>query len=187
MNASRRLLVFVMDSFAALPKEGHKPEAEHVERYHSRGDQSDQPEDPVSVSLVRECLPENLILREKSAKWWKSCDGERSNRHHPECPRNQLSQSSHVAHVLLAAERVNHRSCCEKEQGFEKRMRHKVENARRERGHTAGHKHVAKLRDRGVCEDALNIVLHQADAGGEDSSQRSDNCNHAQRFRRAQK
>src|SRR5205814_9048790 len=101
MNASRRLLVFVMDCFAALPKEGHKPEAEHVERCHSRGDQSEQPEDAVSVTLVRECLPENLILREKSAKLWKSCDVERSNHHHLESPRTQLSQPSHAAPLLL--------------------------------------------------------------------------------------
>src|SRR5215468_146118 len=108
MNASRRLLMLVMDCFSAFAEEGHKPEAKHIEGCHSGGDQSDQPENPASVSLVGECLPEDLVLGEESAERWESCDGERGNRHHPERPRNQLSQSAHVAHILFAAERVNH-------------------------------------------------------------------------------
>src|SRR5689334_12553166 len=147
MNATCRLLVFVMNCFSALAEEGHEPEAKHIEGCHSSGDPSDQPEDPASVSLVGESLPENLVLGEESAERWESSDGKRSNRHHPECPRNQLAQSAHVAHVLLAAEGVNHRSCCEKEQGFEERMCHKMENTGRKCGYAAGHEHVAKLRD----------------------------------------
>jgi len=51
------------------------------------------------------------------------------------------------ADFLLAADRVDHRSCSQKQQSLEESMRHQMENSRRERSRAARHEHVAKLRD----------------------------------------
>ena len=56
----------------------------------------------------------------------------------------------------------------EEEQRFEERMREQVEDAGGIGSNSAGHEHISKLRDGGVREDTLDVVLHHADGRGED-------------------
>ncbi len=74
-----------------------------------------------------------------------------------------------IAHILLAAQRVDHRPGREEEQRLEERMRHQVEDRRRVRRDAASQEHVAKLRDGRVCQHALDVVLHHADASPQTS------------------
>src|SRR5207248_5271772 len=56
-----------------------------------------------------------------------------------------------------------------------------MEDARGIGPNTAGQEHIAELRDSRIRENPLDIVLHHADAGGEDRRGRSDDGNHPKR------
>ncbi len=68
-----------------------------------------------------------------------------------------------------------------KKQRLEEGVRHQVEDGGGVCGDSAAKEHVAKLRDGGVGEDALDVVLHQPMSGGEEGSGRSDDGDHAER------
>ena len=93
-------------------------------------------------------------------------------------------QVAHVAHVLLAAHGVNHRAGAEEQQGLEEGVGEDVEHARSECADAERQEHVSQLRDRGVGQHALDIVLHQADRGGENRGERADDGDRLHRRRR---
>src|SRR5215469_2021637 len=128
---------------AIIAKESHEPEPEHIERSDEGGRHSDK---PVSrICLISTC--QNFILAEESCEWWKACDRESRGRHGHESRWDVLPQPTHLAHVLLAADGVNHRARREKQESLEERVRHQVEDSGRVRCHTACHEHVTQLRD----------------------------------------
>jgi hypothetical protein len=69
--------------------------------------------------------------------------------------------------------RMDNRSGGEEEQCFEEGMGHEVEDAGRVRADAAGQKHVAELRDSGVGEDALDIVLDERNRGSHECGERA--------------
>ena len=139
------------------------------------------------MGLVGKCLPQDLVFREEATQWKESRDGKRADRHHPECPRDELPQAAHVAYVLFAAERVNHRTCCKEEQCLKEGVSHEVKDACRERCHSASHEHVAELRNGRVGKNTFDVVLNQANTGCEDRSQRTDDRNYAHGYGSMQK
>ena len=72
-------------------------------------------------------------------------------------------QAAHVAHVLLVMHRDDHRARAEEQQRLEERMRHQVIDAARIRRNAERDGHVAELRQRRIRDDALDVVLHDAD------------------------
>src|SRR6185503_460024 len=104
MRVMRSMLGVWRSRSTIVSKESHEPQPEHVEGGDKGGNQSYQPVHP--VRFVRP--PQYFVLAEKACQGWNSGDGKRSHRHRPECPRNLLAQAPHFAHVLLAADRVNH-------------------------------------------------------------------------------
>ena len=62
-----------------------------------------------------------------------------------------------------------------------------MEDGRRVGCDAAAQEHVAKLRDGGVGQHALDVVLHQADGGGKEGGGRADDGDHAEREGRAVK
>jgi hypothetical protein len=89
-----------------------------------------------------------------------------------------------MAHVLLAAHRVDHAAGREKEQRLEKSVRHQVENAGGKRADAHRQKHIAKLTDRGIGKHALDVGLHQADGSGEQCGGAADDRDNQHRRRR---
>ena len=85
-----------------------------------------------------------------------------------------LLQPAHVADVLLAVQRVNHRARAEEQAGLEERVRVEMEDAGAERADAHRQEHVAELRHRRIREHALDVVLHQADGAGEERRGRAD-------------
>ena len=162
-------------------------QAEHVKRSHQRRRVADIPKETVGTTLARPCLPENCVLREKSGERKNSGNRQRGDEHGAMGDGNAMAQVAHVAHVLLAAHGVDHRTCAQKEQRFEKRMREDVEDAGGECSHAEREKHVAELRDGRVRQHALDVVLHQADRRGENCGQSADDRNRLHRSRREYK
>ena len=76
--------------------------------------------------------------------------------------------------VLLLMAAVNHRAGAEEQQRLEERVRDEMEHAHRHAADAQAHHHVAELRNGGVSEDALDVVLRDGDGGGEDRGDRAD-------------
>jgi hypothetical protein len=57
----------------------------------------------------------------------------------------------------------DHGARAKEEQGLEERVRHQVEDRHRVRGNAERDRHVAQLRQRRVCDDALDVVLDDAE------------------------
>src|SRR5215475_10956929 len=89
-----------------LAEEGHVDLAEHVEDGHRGADQQKAPHHRVTVC---ERLPDDFVLGHKArerryARERQGCDYERR-----EGDRHVMTQTTHLAHVLFAAHRVNDR------------------------------------------------------------------------------
>src|SRR5580765_3425487 len=106
------MTVLRTNSSAILPKERHEQQPEHVERGDERGNEADQPENPVRFV----CLPQNFILAEESGKWRNPSDRNGCDGHRRESPRDVLSQAAHLTHVLPTTDRMDHRTSSKEQQ-----------------------------------------------------------------------
>ena len=68
----------------------------------------------------------------------------------------------------------------EEEERLEEGVGHEVEDGGGVGGDSAGEEHVAELGDGGVGEDALDVVLDHADAGGEEGGGGADDGDDAE-------
>ena len=85
----------------------------------------------------------------------------------------QAPQAAHAEHVV-GAEHVDHRAGAEEEQRLEDAVDHQVHEAGLGRGRAGGGHHVAELRDGGVGEHALDVVLHARHARGQQRGEGAD-------------
>ena len=118
--------------------------------------------------------PRIASFEKKPARPGNARDRERRDEHREERVRDELPEAPHLRHVLLARESVDDGAGAEEEAGLEPRVREDVEHARRERENAAAEEHVAELRDRGVREDLLDVVLGEAHRRGEESGRAPD-------------
>ena len=115
---------------------------------------------------------QNLVLAEEAG------EGEDAGERQPADGKGQVGdrqpvpQASEPAHVDDVAHRVHHAAGGQEEQGLEERVREQVEH----RGHHGklrhiaharpqAHEHIAKLADRRVRHDPLEVILRQGDRG----------------------
>ena len=124
-------------------------------------------------------------FEKKPAKGEEAGDGEDGRGHGPEGDGEFLAQAAHLAHVLLAAEGVNDGAGGEEEQRLEEGVGDEVEDGGGVGRDAAAEEHVAELRDGGVGEHALDVVLDQGDGGGEEGSGCADDGDDAEREGRA--
>ncbi len=124
-------------------------------------------------------------MEKKPAKGGNPAMAKTADGHGPEGDGKFLAQAAHLAHVLLAAHGVNDGAGGKEEQGLEECVRDEMEDGRRVGGDAAGEEHVAELRDGGVGEHALDVVLDEADGGGEESRGGADDGDHGEREGRA--
>jgi hypothetical protein len=94
-----------------------------------------------------------------------------------------VTQAAHFAHILLAAQCVDDRARAQEEQGFEIGVSYQMQHPGAVVLRPLGHKHVAKLADGRIGQDALNIKLHNGDGGREDGGQAAQYGNDQQRGR----
>src|SRR5207247_2461003 len=91
---------------AALTVKRHEDLAEHVECRQTSTEQADGPQEWAPVR-TRIRLPEDLVLREESGGGWDASDGNGRDQEGPKRERHGVFQTAHLAHVLLAAHRMN--------------------------------------------------------------------------------
>ena len=178
-------MVFSVLVEALGAEEGLEPEAEHVEGGHACGDEADEPEELAERIGRDESAEEDLVLGEETGQRRDARDGEDAHRHGPEGDGDALAEAAHFAHVLLAGERMDDGAGGEEEQRLEEGVGHQVEDSGGVGAYSAGKEHVAELGDGGVGEDALDIVLDEADAGREDGRGRADDGDYAEGVRGA--
>ena len=85
-------------------------------------------------------------------------------------PLHAAAQAAHLPDVLLVVQRVDDRAGAKEEQRLEKRVREQMKHGRAGRRQADRHDHVAQLRERGVGEDALDVVLLRGHQRGEERS-----------------
>src|SRR5438874_13549024 len=92
---------------AWLAVKGHPESTRHVEGREDRGDDPDRIKQKVAVDESR---AENLVLRPEARERRERREGAACDQHRPEGHRRLPRQPTHLAHVLLTAEPVDHRA-----------------------------------------------------------------------------
>ena len=85
-----------------------------------------------------------------------------------------FAQAAHAADVLLFVAAVDDRARAQEEQRFEERVGDEVEHADGDAADAEADHHVAELRDGGVGEDALDVVLRDGDECAEEGGDGAD-------------
>ena len=133
---------------------------------------------------LAERFVQNLVLAEEAGETRYAGNRKRSDEERPVRDGQVALESAHVADVLLAVHRVNHGARSQEQQRLEERVGIEVEDTCAEGTHAHREEHQAELRDRGIRQDALDVVLDQADRARHQRRQRPDDRNDQHRLRR---
>src|SRR6266851_4383732 len=104
---------------AVVPEERHEQQTEHVKRSDERRQQAERPDYLARTLGIG--APQDFVFTHEARKRRNTGNGNSSAEHRPEGPRNLFAEAAHLAHVLFAAEGVDHRAGTKKEQSFEER------------------------------------------------------------------
>ena len=100
--------------------------------------------------------------------------GQPSNRH-------VFFQIAHVAHVLVVVHTDNGATRRQEQQGFKEGVGHDVEHRHGIGGRTQSHGHITQLRQGGIRNHALDVVLNHAQETHKQGGNRADHHNDRQR------
>src|SRR6516225_5270495 len=107
--------MLLLVSPAELAEESHVDLAEHVE---SR-DTSARPEyDPDQRMPILERVPDDFVFRHEAGERWNSANRQSRRHKRPEGDRQLLAQTTHLAHILLAAQRMDYRAGTQEQAGL---------------------------------------------------------------------
>ena len=82
-------------------------------------------------------------------------------------------KAAHLAHVLLAGHGVDDGTGAEEQQRLEEGVGEEMEDGDAIGAQPQSHEHVAELRTGRIGDDALDVVLHEADGCGEEGGNRT--------------
>src|SRR6476660_1032369 len=128
MAVTMRMIVMCVRCFRIAPilaRKCHVHQAEHVKGGEEGSNDSNQPVCPTCLISP----PNNFVFAEKACQWRNSSDGAGGDQHRCPGPGNFSPEPAHLAHVLFAADGMNHRPGCEEEQAFKEGMGHQVKDA----------------------------------------------------------
>ena len=175
---------------APMAEEGHEDEPPGIEGSEGGGD-VDAPERVVRAETMRgEGGLDDRVLRHvagKAERGERNADAgqrQRADDHHPEGDGNLGPKSAHPSHVLLVMHRGDDRARAEEQKRLEEGVGEEMEHAEAIAADAKADEHVAELRTGRIGDDALDVVLHQTDGGGEKGRGRADDENGAERGRR---
>ena len=101
-------MIFNLWIDSAFTKEGHKNQTEHVKGGETGSYCTCTPQYEIEIAMegVRKCLPEDFILREKAGEGENTCYSKGRDKEGNKRDRHDLSQSTHVAHILRVIMKV---------------------------------------------------------------------------------
>ena len=176
--------VDVLDVEARLAGEGEEDEPEHVEGGEEGGDQRDDRQHLPDHRIPGDPGAEDdRILRPESGEWDDAGIREGGDEEGPESDWHVLAQAAHFLDVLLLVHAVDDGAGTEEEECLEEGVRHQVEDGRDPGTDAEREGHVAELGERGVGDDALDVVLHHADGGGHEGGEGADDGDHGEGIR----
>ena len=158
-----------------LAEEDQEDQPEHVERGQERGRQQrrSRPSLPIAESLIQ--APTMISsFDQKPASGTNPALAGRADQERPEGERHVLAQPAHVLDVLLFVHAVDDRAGAEEEEALEEGVRHQVEDRGDPGPGPDRGGHVAKLREGGVGDDALDVVLGEGDRRGHEGGEGAD-------------
>ena len=117
---------------------------------------------------------EDFILAPKAGKEGDAAECQHAGAVGVEGDAHVFFQAAHVADVLLAGAAVDDRACAQEQQRFEKRVGDEMEHADGGAADSEADHHVAELRNGGVGEDALDVVLSDGDERAEEGGDGAD-------------
>ena len=138
-------------------------------------------------------IRQDFILRpEASGDERETGEGKAADQECPEGDRHLLAQTAHVEHILRVdfviagvqhamLHAVNDRAGAKEEQRLEEGVCDQVEDRRDIRADAQRGDHEAKLRDGGVGQHALDVVLRHGNGRGEEGRERADERHHGHR------
>jgi hypothetical protein len=124
---------------------------------------------------------DDRVLRVEAGEERRADQRQRADQRRDPRDRHVLLQAAHVADVLVVVHADDHGAGGEEEQRLEERVRHQVEHRDRVRRGAERDRHVAELRQRRVGDDALDVVLDDAEKAHEERRDRADDEDHRQR------
>ncbi len=166
---------------AWLAVEGHEHQARDVESGHERRHDTEHPGIAADCRTRRPIRLENGVFGIVAGKQRDAAQRQRADPHRAVGPRQLAPQTTHSAHVLLAADRVNDRSGAEEQQPLEEGVAEQVENRGSVGGDGGSGEHVAELAAGRPGDDALDVVLGHPDARGEYRGGRPDDADNGNR------
>src|SRR5215469_6667818 len=102
-----RRSVFIPGFTAIVAGKGHEEKPEHIERSDESCNDADEPVDPAPmIAGVR--LPQYFVFAPKAREWRDASDSQRRDAHGRGGDGYIRPKPAHLAHVLLAADCVNH-------------------------------------------------------------------------------
>src|SRR5437660_12876138 len=88
-------------------REGHENQPEHIERGQPRGDPGDAPQCPMPV-WMDERLEQDFVLAYEPGQGRDAGNGQCGGEERPRSDGDLAPQAAHLAHVLLARQRMNY-------------------------------------------------------------------------------
>ena len=131
------------------------------------------------VLFVRE--QQNPVLAPEPAQRRHTAQREHADEKCPKCNRRLAPQPAHLPNILLVMHRHDDAARAEKQQRLEKRVRRQVEGRLFGSAQPHRHHHVTELRERGIREDAFDVVLRN---GNHRRHHRRDAANPRNNFQR---
>ena len=180
MDVMQRLVIG-----ARRPMEGHEQQAPSVKTRAARR-QGAEPEAEMADGGARAPggLEDHVLgieAREsEDARDPDAAQGQAAGPHQDVGDGDHAPQPAHLAHVLLARHGMDDAAGAEEQQRFEEGMGEEVEDGRPIGGDSGGQEHVAQLTAGRIGDDALDVVLDEADGRREEAGEGADDGDEGQ-------
>ena len=175
---------FVVRLVMGVAVEGLEDEPPGIERGEAGGAKRHQEGIEGRRVLARISGFDDGVLGKIAGEHRETGERQRADDHHPIGERDLGAQTAHHADVLLMMHGDDHRAGAEEQQRLEEGVGKEVVHADRIGADAHGDEHVAELRTGRIGDDALDVVLHECDRGGEHRRGGADHGDEGQRIGR---
>src|SRR6185369_9857641 len=150
---------------------GQIDQAEHVEggQEGANGSQAIQ-----QIVVMREGMGQDFIFAPEACQGWNARNGDRADQKESISPWDFRTKTAHFSNVLLSRKRMNHRPGRKEQEGFKEGMGHEVKDGRGIGPYSTPEHHVPELAHRRIGQNAFDIRLHEADGGGKQGGEATD-------------